>query len=969
MRQPTAPGSGRRSILTDLQILLAAAVLPMLAVIAWAIHDRLQYELTETAAVARRLAQFTAADAERFLRLGEGVLDLAAKRSAIILSRQRDCDEAFESAAALSPHYRGYVVSDLHGRVLCSGGPGASLPDGARAPLPPEAARARFWVGDARPDAAGEGWVVPLAFPLLAGNGELAGSAGVRFAAAQFQPIVSAARLPEGTVAGIVDGAGRLLAHTAGADSGPARAFDGAATVVALRGQGDGEMGVEGPFIYGLARVAGTGWTAYAALPVETAYAAARARALGQGLAALAVLALSMTLAALAGRRILRPLRRAARAARQAAAGRLDVRLREDGPAEIAVVATQFNRLLETVETEQKQLRENEMRLRDVFDLSADWYWEQDAEQRLTKAEGNALRAAGVQKDVLGKRRWELPGYAPLEGSWDDYKALIARREPFVGRVFRQISPDGRVRLLRVSGRPTFDALGEYVGYHGLASDVTEELAARQAVLDSERRYRDLFDKSGRISLLVEPGDGRIVDANETACAFFGHSRTALTFMNFGRLGLRGEADALLRSGAGALCGIEFRFRPPRGYEVVLEAFHGQVEVAGSRLLFITFHDITTRKRAEEELRKLVRAVEQSPASIIITDTSGNIEYVNPRFEQVTGYARQEVLGRNPRLIQSGRTPPEVYAEMWRTIVSGGEWRGELCNKTRGGEYFWESVSISAVHDEHGQVTHFVAVKEDITESKRQETEIRELNASLERRVAERTAELERANRELDAFSYSVSHDLRAPLRAINGFAHLIQESQGVVLDPECGTLLERIKHNAVRMGELIDDLLRFARAGRGSLALEKVSLGETAADVARELRENDPRVAVEIAPLPTAACDRALIRQVFANLVGNAIKYSSKQPAPKVEIGACEAADGRTALFVRDNGAGFDPKYAQRLFGMFQRLHSDKEFPGTGVGLAICKRIVERHGGRIWAESAPGAGATFFFTLGGAPQ
>jgi PAS domain S-box-containing protein len=972
MKKALASGSGGRSIATDLRLLVVAAVLPLVGVVAWGIQDRLEHDLDEVAAVAGRLARFTATDAERFLRINEKMLAAAAGLAEPKRAQPDACDAPFEAFSHLSSFYRGYVVSGLDGRVLCSGlASGARLPDGARFPLPPEAALPRFWVGNALPDPAAGGWIVPMHIPLKRDGGGLSGSVAVRFDMAHFQPIVAAARLPGGTYVGLVDAAGKLLAYAGGAGKagqGLPAALDGSAAVSALRGRGDGVIlleGPDGPFHLGHARVADTGWLAFAAMPTAPAYTEARARALSHALAFLTVLALALVLAALTGRRILRPLRLAARTARQAAAGNLGVRLSESGPGEVAAVAARFNRLLDTVDAEQKQFRENEARLRDVLDLSGDWYWEQDAEQRLTRVEGNAYRFADVRKEVIGKRRQDIPGYVPVEGGWARYEAILARREPFLGMLFRQVAPDGRVRLLRVSGRPAFDATGEFIGYHGVAADATEEMANRQALLDSEARYRDLFDKNRRINLLVEPGSGRILDASEAACAFFGHSRVALTLMTLDRLGLRGEVDALVRDRADASSGIAFSFRPPGHNEVVLEAFPGRVEASGRNLLFITFHDITARKHAEAELRKLVRAVEQSPASIIITDTRGNIEYVNPRFEEVTGYAREEVVGRNPRFLQSGRTPPEVYAQLWQAITSGGEWRGELCNRTRQGDLFWEQASISAVLDEDGRVAHYLAVKENITGRKRSEAEISELNASLERRVAERTAELERANRELDAFSYSVSHDLRAPLRAINGFAHLIGEGAGAALDAENRALLERIKANAVRMGELIDEMLRFARAGRGSLDLNKVSLGETAAEVVRELLEQDPRVTVDIGPLPEAVCDPALIKQVFANLVGNAFKYSSKQTAPKVEIGAGAGPDGRTAIFVRDNGAGFDPQFAQRLFGMFQRLHSDKEFPGTGVGLAICKRIVERHGGRIWAESAPGAGATFFFTLG----
>jgi signal transduction histidine kinase len=243
------------------------------------------------------------------------------------------------------------------------------------------------------------------------------------------------------------------------------------------------------------------------------------------------------------------------------------------------------------------------------------------------------------------------------------------------------------------------------------------------------------------------------------------------------------------------------------------------------------------------------------------------------------------------------------------------------------------------------------------------EEQLRAMSVSLEQRVAERTADLERANAELESFSYSVSHDLRAPLRALNGYASILAAEEGGKLSPEGRAHLERIARNAVRMGELIDDLLQFSRVGRDELRRESVNLSELARSLADELREAYPSARVTVGLLPVVSADAAMLRQVFANLIGNALKFSSKRSDPLVEVGMAEQG-GQQAIYVRDNGEGFDMRYAGKLFGVFQRMHKESEFPGTGVGLAIVKRIVERHGGRVWAEAAPGAGATFYFTL-----
>ena len=243
--------------------------------------------------------------------------------------------------------------------------------------------------------------------------------------------------------------------------------------------------------------------------------------------------------------------------------------------------------------------------------------------------------------------------------------------------------------------------------------------------------------------------------------------------------------------------------------------------------------------------------------------------------------------------------------------------------------------------------------------ARKAEEEVLRINADLERRVFERTAELQSAVRDMEAFSYSVSHDLRAPLRAIDGFAKALEEDAGDGLDATCLQHLEKIRRNARRMSRLIDDLLAFSKAGRQEVAATSVDM--TA--LARQAAEEAGAGMVIIGDLPPALGDASLLRQVFVNLLSNAVKFTRGRTPPRIEVGSYGEGD-RVGYFVKDNGAGFDMSHAGKLFGVFQRLHSEDEFEGTGIGLAIVESIVRRHGGRAWAESRPGQGATFFFTL-----
>jgi signal transduction histidine kinase len=257
------------------------------------------------------------------------------------------------------------------------------------------------------------------------------------------------------------------------------------------------------------------------------------------------------------------------------------------------------------------------------------------------------------------------------------------------------------------------------------------------------------------------------------------------------------------------------------------------------------------------------------------------------------------------------------------------------------------------------------SLQREITERKRAEQSVARLNAELEQRVKERTAELEAKNKELESFCYSVSHDLRAPLRAIDGFSRIVLEEYHAKLDEEGRDNLRRVCSATQHMGQLIDDLLNLSRVTRSELHRDQVNLSDLAAQVAAELRHADPnrRVEIQIQPALTTEGDTNLLRIVLENLLGNAWKFTAKQPAARIEFGATTRA-GQPSFFVRDNGAGFDMQYVSKLFGAFQRLHSSADFPGTGIGLASVQRIIRRHGGGVWAESQAGHGATFYFSL-----
>lgn len=356
----------------------------------------------------------------------------------------------------------------------------------------------------------------------------------------------------------------------------------------------------------------------------------------------------------------------------------------------------------------------------------------------------------------------------------------------------------------------------------------------------------------------------------------------------------------------------------------------------------VTAAALVERNTAHARARLLSHAVEQSATTVMITDPDGNLSYVNRAFSELTGYAASDVLGANPRFLKTGHTSDEDYASLWRAITCGRTWRGEFLNRKADGGTIWELATISPVRDETGRITHFIGTKEDITARKMAEDGLRRA-----------LGKVERAKAELERVAYAVTHTLQEPLRGIGGFTRLVARRYGDRMDDEGRRYLERVMESTGRMQRLFRDLMDYTLIDEAADPETAVDLGVVVRQVVEDLGAGD-RVTVQSLPLLQA--HRSQMRHLFEHLITNGLTYHAPGRLSHVSVSAVRDR-GNWVITVADDGLGIAPEHVGRLFNLFVRLHTEQEFPGSGVGLAYCRRVAERHGGAVWLESESGLG------------
>jgi PAS domain S-box-containing protein len=620
--------------------------------------------------------------------------------------------------------------------------------------------------------------------------------------------------------------------------------------------------------------------------------------------------------------------------------------------------------------TERKREEEAVAELAAIVESSDDAIIGKDLQGIITSWNAGAEKMFGyTPSEMIGASIRRL---IPLARQTEEAKILgqIKRGESVRHFETVRVRKDGSTVDVSVAVSAIKDRTGKIVGASKVARDITERKNSEEARRTSEVRYRALFEYAADGIVIANP-ESYYIDANASACRMLGYTRGELVGLHAKDIVTQTEVahieTALEMIKARSAYHREWQFRRKDG-SVFLADVMATMMPDGNLLGMV--RDITERRRTEtafaaSELRYR-RLFESAKDGILILDAeTGMVVDVNPFLITTLGFSHEEFLSK--AIWELG-----FFKDIWANEEKFAELKDKeyvryehLPLETSTGQRI-EVEFVSNVYLVEGKKVIQCNVR-DVTARREAEESLCQLNANLEQRVIQRTAQLEAANKDLESFSYSVSHDLRAPLRAISGFSRIVLEDHSAGMDADGLRYLQLVEKSALQMGQLIDDLLTFSRTGRQALNVQPVITADVvnaALDDLKTMQENR-RVNISVGDLPDCEADPSLLRQVWLNLLSNALKYTRNCDPAVITIGS-RREGGIDVFFVRDNGAGFDMKYADKLFGVFQRLHLADDYEGTGVGLALVQRIVQRHGGRVWAKAKLNLGATFHFTLNG---
>jgi PAS domain S-box-containing protein len=618
-------------------------------------------------------------------------------------------------------------------------------------------------------------------------------------------------------------------------------------------------------------------------------------------------------------------------------------------------------------------------RFRAVFDTMSVGIVYQDATGAITAANRAAERILGLSLAQMQGRtsidpRWRAVRADGADFPGEEHPAMVALRtgECVHGVTMGVQSPAAdEQRWIRIDATPLFsrDATSAD-GVYATFLDITELRRAEDALRESEEKYRGVVERASDGILIAAAG--KLVFANQAFAQMSGYSVEELEGGPYLHLFPEDEqaviTDRVRRRLAGEdfVSTYEIDMLRKDGSRFTVEARAGVTTFGNAPANLVIHRDITERKRLERQLddeRQRYRLLfENCGEAILLTQPDGAILSANPEACRMFGSSEEEIceVGRTGLV---DVTDPRLAAGLQERAQTGKA-SGELRFVRSDSTIFLGEISTRVYVDHLGEEKTSMVIR-DLTERKAAEAEISRLNAELRERVVSRTEQLDATTRELEALAYSIAHDVRAPLRTIDGFSAMVIADEGERLAASSAEKLQRVRAAAQKLGVLMDDLLGLSKLSRRDLAREGVDVSALAAEVGAELAAEAPAraVALSVQPGMRAEADPRLVRLILRELLDNAWKFSSGCEQAQVEVGALDA-DGECVFFVRDDGAGFEMDYAAHLFGVFQRMHPQGEFEGDGVGLATVQRLVRRHGGRVWAEAEVENGATFFFTL-----
>ncbi|MHB8580147.1 MAG: PAS domain S-box protein, partial [Ignavibacteriaceae bacterium] len=608
----------------------------------------------------------------------------------------------------------------------------------------------------------------------------------------------------------------------------------------------------------------------------------------------------------------------------------------------------------------EEEIRNSEIKYRNIFENIQDVYYETSIDGTILEVSPSIKRLTkGMYKseDLIGKSMYDFY-FDPNERDLFiehliNHKGLFDYEITFRNR-------DNTTVFCSTSATIKLNSEGKPVKIIGSIRDITERKLAEDKLIASEIRYRRLFESAKDGILIIDVETGKIVDVNPFLIKLLGYSKEQFLEKEIWEIGFFRDIVANKEKF------LELQENEYARYEDL------PLETADRRKIYVEFvsnvylvdklkviqcniRDITERKHAEDEVRKLYRGVHQSPASVIITNLKGEIEYVNSKTLEVTGYKSSEVLGKNPRMFQSGEKTKEEYAELWNTILSGKEWNGELHDKKKNGELYWENASISPIKNEKGEITNFIAIKEDITERKKM---VQELTLALEK--------AEEMNRLKSSFFANMSHELRTPLIGINGFSEFLVES---LKDPELKKISGYVLKSGQRLSEtlnLILDITKF-ESDRMDFKLETVELVSETEELINSFKEAAQKKGTKLTASFSGKTinlntDIRAYRTVINNLINNAVKFTHEG---EITV-SVSSKDNYIEIKVMDTGIGIAKKDQEIIFEEFRQASEGfkRNFEGTGLGLSITKKLVEKFGGNIIVESELGKGSTFIVKL-----